>query len=95
MTVDKGQQNDGALKSLGGDPVNISSLLMGAKQQTGEPMNAGSITIVDDDGKHMIDRKLLLEANNSASQQTNARRLLSQSRHINGQVTGTSDFSSL
>lgn len=61
-------QNDGALKSLGGDPVNITNLLMGAKQQTTEQINVGSITIVDDDGKYMIDRKLLLEANNSASQ---------------------------
>lgn len=67
MTVDKGPQNDRALKSLGGDPVNITSLLMGAKQQTVDTLNAGSITIVDDDGKHMIDRKLLMEANNSAS----------------------------
>lgn len=33
MTAEKGPiQNDGALKSLGGDPVNIASLLMGAKQ---------------------------------------------------------------
>jgi hypothetical protein len=32
MTGDKvPTQNDGALKSLGGDPVNITSLLMGAK----------------------------------------------------------------
>jgi hypothetical protein len=29
-------QENGALKSLGGEPVNISSLLMGAKQQTTE-----------------------------------------------------------
>lgn len=55
----------------------------------------GSITIVDDDGKFMIDRKLLLEANNSASQQTKGRRLFSQSRNINGQVTSTTDFSNL
>jgi len=48
---------------------------MGAKQNT--DMNIGSITIVDDDGKFMIDRKLLLEANNSASQQTKGRRLFS------------------
>jgi hypothetical protein len=68
MTADKGpSQNDVGLKSLGGEPVNISNLLMGAKQQTADPLHAGSITIVDDDGKHMIDRKLLLEANNSAS----------------------------
>lgn len=68
MTADKGpSQNDVGLKSLGGEPVNISNLLMGAKQQTADPLQAGSITIVDDDGKHMIDRKLLLEANNSAS----------------------------
>lgn len=67
---------------------------MGANQQTSEQINAGSITIVDGDGKYMVDRKLLQEANNSASQQTNARKLLSQSRNINGQVT-TSDFSSL
>jgi len=68
MTADKGpSQNEGGLKSLGGEPVNISNLLMGAKQQTVDSHHAGSITIVDDDGKHMIDRKLLLEANNSAS----------------------------
>lgn len=63
MTVDKGpSQNDGALKSLGGEPVNITNLLMGAKQLTTDQINVGSITIVDDDGKYMIDRKLLLEA---------------------------------
>jgi len=72
-----GQQQDGGLKPLGGEPVNISNLLMGAKQQTTEPINVGSITIVDDDGKFMIDRKLLLEAHNSASQQTKGRRLFS------------------
>ena len=52
------------MNSLGGDPVNISSLLIGAKQQT-DRINVGSITIVDDDGKLMLDRKLLHEANNS------------------------------
>ena len=31
MTDEKIPQNDGGLKSLGGDPVNITSLLMGAK----------------------------------------------------------------
>jgi len=40
---------------------------MGAKQQTTDPINVGSITIVDDDGKFMIDRKLLLEAHNTSS----------------------------
>ena len=53
-------------KELGGDPVNISNLLMGAKQQTGEQINAGCVTIVDDDGKFLMDRKMLLEANNSS-----------------------------
>lgn len=52
------------MASLGGDPVNISNLLMGAKQQTSEHINVGCITIVDDDGKFMMDRKTLLEANN-------------------------------
>jgi hypothetical protein len=65
MTADKGPSQNAL--ALGGDPVNISNLLIGAKQQTADPLQAGSITIVDDDGKHMIDRKLLLEANNSAS----------------------------
>jgi len=60
------------MNSLGGDPVNISSLLLGAKQQT-DRINVGSITIVDDDGKFMIDRKLLAEANNS--NQCHGRRL--------------------
>lgn len=48
------------MNSLGGEPVNISSLLMGAKQ-TSEQINVGCITIVDDDGKLMMDRKTLLE----------------------------------
>ena len=67
MNTGKGGQNPADLKSLGGEPVNISSLLMGAKQQTTDPINVGSITIVDDDGKFLIDRKLL-EANISTSQ---------------------------
>lgn len=54
----------------------------------------GSITIVDDDGKLMLDRKLLIEAtSNHSSHQTNVRRF-SNSRVVNGQVT-TSDFSNL
>ena len=81
------------MNSLGGEPVNISNLLLGAKQQTSEQINVGCITIVDDDGKLMMDRKMLIEGNN-LSHQTNARRLFSQSRNINGQVT-TSDFSNL
>jgi hypothetical protein len=81
------------VNSLGGDPVNISNLLIGAKQSTNEQINVGCVTIVDDDGKLMMDRKLLVEANNS-SHQTNARRLFSMSRNIYGQVT-TSDFSNL
>jgi len=68
MNTGKGGHNPADLKSLGGEPVNISSLLMGAKQQTTDPINVGSITIVDDDGKFLIDRKLLLEANISTSQ---------------------------
>ena len=79
--------------SLGGDPVNISNLLMGAKQQTSEPINVGCVTIVDDDGKFLMDRKMLLEANYS-SHQTDARKLFTMSRNIYGQVT-TSDFSNL
>lgn len=58
---------DPNLKSLGGEPVNIANLLLGAKQQTTEKINIGSITIVDDDSKNLLDRKLFLDANISAS----------------------------
>lgn len=44
------------------------------------------ITIVDDDGRFMIDRKLLLEAKNQ-SHQAKVRKLLTQSRKIYGQQT--------
>ena len=54
----------------------------------------GCITIVDDDGKFMMDRKMLLEANNS-SHQTNARKLFSQSRNTNNEHATQSDFSNL
>ena len=87
-------QNNVELNSLGGEPVNISNLLLGAKNPaTSDQINVGCITIIDDDGKYMIDRKLLIDANNS-SHQTKARRLFSQSRNTNGQQT-TSDFSNL
>ena len=62
----KEEAKNDKMNSLGGDPVNISNLLMGAKQQTSEQINVGCITIVDDDGKFMMDRKMLLEANNSS-----------------------------
>ena len=85
-----GQPNkDGSIKTLGGDPVNITNLLLGAKQQTTtEQINVGSITIVDDDGKYMMDRKDLLSSNNNG-----ARRFFHQSRNDNATVI--SDFSNL
>ena len=58
---------------------------MGAKQQPTEPINVGSITIVDDDGKFT----------NNSSQQTKGRKLFQNSRNLNGQQTGTTDFSNL
>jgi hypothetical protein len=47
---------------LGGDPVNISHFLQGAKQTSNNLIKGGYVTIVDDDGKIILDRKLLQEA---------------------------------
>jgi len=60
-------QNNVEIHSLGGDPVNISNYISLAKQPTAtDKINVGCITIIDDDGKYMLDRKLLLEAGNSS-----------------------------
>ena len=68
-------QNNADIHSLGGEPVNISNYISQAKQPSAtDKINVGCITIIDDDGKYMIDRKLLLDAGNS-SHQTKARRL--------------------
>ena len=94
MVSIKGHQ---ALRSLGGEPVNISHLLLGAKQQTTDKINVGSITIVEEN-KNLLDRKLFMEANNSASQPTNGRKLMHQSRNETNhqeQATKSSDISNL
>lgn len=58
--------------------MNISNLLLGAKQQTAEQINVGQITIVEDEGKKLLDRKLYFEpTNNSASQDFKGRKLTS------------------
>lgn len=81
----KGHQ---ALRSLGGEPVNISHLLLGAKQQTTDKINVGSITIVEDN-KNLLDRKLFMDANNSASQPTNGRKMIQSRNEASNQERNT------
>jgi hypothetical protein len=53
--------------SLGGNPVNIKSFLVSAKQDQSE-INVGCVTIVDDDGKLLIDRKIIQKGSGKAKE---------------------------
>jgi len=55
----------------------------------------GSITIVEDEGKNLLDRKLYLDSNNSASQLTHDRKFNENSRNQKNGQTATSDLSNL
>jgi len=60
--------------------------MQGAARQQNQELTShpnGCITVVDDDGRLMIDRKLLLEAKNQ-SHQAKARKLFTQSRKTYG-----------
>ena len=83
-------KGDAALKSLGGDPVNIANLLLGARQTTTtEQINVGSITIVDDDSKFC---RLFNEASGS-QQSNNGRKILAVARQNNNQGDHFSNLS--